>query len=208
MYGMPVRSAWRIGRLYLDYEVCRSQDALWVDPDRFRAAAAPCVEVEEVERFPEEVVELFERAREPHGALAVRDAAYLNWRFVERPEHAYRCALARGARGESLGLAVYRGAVFDGHESGLVCDWLVPAGEERAAHALRAWLVERARSEDRRCLAGIWPETCPDWGSFQRAGYRVSPTQYYNVICQYTARFDIRWLYWNWYYTLGDFDLC
>jgi hypothetical protein len=208
MYGMPVRPAWRIGRLYLDYEVCRSQDALWVDPERFRAAAAPGVEVEEVALFPADVEELFARASKDHGALAVRDAAYMNWRFVERPEHAYRLALARGAGGRCIGLAVYRGAAFDGHESGLICDWLVPRREVQAGRALRAWLAGCACSEDRRCLAGIWPESCADWGFFQRAGYRVRPTQYYNVICQYTARFDIRWLYWKWYYTLGDFDLC
>ncbi len=210
MYGMPVRPAWRIGRLYLDYEVCRSQDALCAELARIEHPAGGAVEVEEVERFPDEVSDLFERARGPHGALAIRDAAILDWRWLRRPGHRYRCALARrrGAGRELLGLAVQRSGRFDAFEGGLACDWLVVPGADGAARALRAWLAERTRDDGGERLVGIWPETCPDWSAFQRAGFRVRPTQYYNVICQYTARFDLRWLYWNWYYTLGDFDLC
>lgn len=207
MYGFPVRPAWRIGKLFLDYEVCRSQDALYLETERFRGAAAPGVEVEEVEAFPEEVMDLFERARPTRGAATVRDAAYLNWRFVERPEVAYRRALARRGR-ELVGLAIHRPGVFDGHPGGLICDWLVPADDPHAAAALQAWLVERTRADGHDVLMGIWPETCPEWRALQEHGYRAATTSYTNVICQYTRRFDIRWLYWNWSYTLGDFDLC
>ena len=28
------------------------------------------------------------------------------------------------------------------------------------------------------------------------------------VARSYREPYDLRWLYWNWSYTLGDFDLC
>lgn len=209
MYGLPVRSAWRIGKLYLDYEVIRSQDALFASLAKLRAGlpAAPGVEVQELERFPEEVEVLFERARAPHRALAVRDAAYLNWRFTDHPLQTYRMAFARRA-GQPVGLAIYRGGTVCGEPFGLICDWLVVPDDPAANHALLAWLAERAREEGLEGLAGVWPETCPEWLTLQRLGFRVQSTGYYNVFCQYTERFDLRWLYWNWYYALGDFDLC
>jgi hypothetical protein len=207
MWGLPVPMAWRVGKTFLKYEIVRVQNKLVADPARVVDGAAQGVEVEEVERFPEEVVRLSERAGAEHGAIAVRDRAQLDWRFCEHPENTYRIGLARKG-GELAGYAVYRKGAFDGDEGGLVCDWLVPGGEGPVAVALRAWLLERTRADSAERLTAVFPDTVPEWLAFQWAGFRVRPTRYFVVGRNYVPRYRMPWLHQHWYYTLGDSDLC
>ncbi len=207
MWGLPVPAAWRMGKAFLGYEVVRVQNKLVLDLERARLEAAPGVAIEEVRRFPDGVRELTDAAGAVHGAVAVRDAAQLDWRFSDHPEKRYALALAR-VRGRLAGYAVYRAGTYDGERDGLVCDWLVPEGEGAAAAGLRAWLVERARADAVLRLTAVFPDTVPEWQAFQRAGFRVRPTRYFPVARNYVAPYRMPWLHRHWYYTLGDSDLC
>ena len=89
-----------------------------------------------------------------------------------------------------------------------MCDWLVPAGETAAARALQLWLAERAEEDGAEHVTGILPEFCPAFLDFQAAGFRVHPTGYYTVGRCYHGPYGMLWLHCNWYYTLGDYDLC
>lgn len=207
MWGAPVPPAWRIGRAYLEYEMIRPQQKLSAPPVEVRARRAPGVEIEEPQRFPEEVEALFRCAAAPHGAIAVRDKAQLDWRFCAHPERRYALALARRG-GELRGLTVYSQGAFDGQaDQGLVCDWLAVPGDEEVAHALRAWLVERARADGVERLVAAFPDTCAEWLDFQRAGLRVASTRHFLVGRNYVRGITMRWLHRRWYYTLGDTDL-
>lgn len=206
LYGLPTRRAHRIGARQLDYQVVRNQSKLCVDTDSIDAGAAPGIEVEEVTRFPDEVDALFDRFAEGRGAIAVRDHAFLTWRYLEHPEIRYRIALAR-RRGALVGLAVYRHTGFDGREEGLLVDWMVPPDDERACHAIRAWLGHCAAEDGSERLTGIFPDTCPEWAAFQGAGFRVRPSEYYMVGRVYHGPWSMMWMYWNWYYCLGDLDI-
>lgn len=208
MYGMPVRRAYRIGQKFLGYNTVRNQNQLRLPLDRLRADAAPRVEVEEVREFPEETGAFFERAAAGFRAVAVRDKAFLDWRFVNRPGVEYRQALARGRGGELLGYAVTCKGAFDLNEGQLVCDWLVDPAHPEAGHALRAWLVERARAEEAPEVIAILPEFCADFAAFQRAGFRVHPTGYFLAAGSFFDGFHTVLLYDDWYYTLAEFDLC
>lgn len=208
MWGLPVPPAWRIGKAYLEYELVRTQLKLVADPARVRLRASGGVSVEESGAFPEEVGALFARAAGAHGAIAVRSAEHLAWRFGSHPERRYRIGLARGGDGALRGYAVYRRGPFDGSEDGLVCDWLVPAGDGVAAEALRGWLVDCARGDGSERLTAVFPDTCAEWLDFQRAGFRVQPTRYFLVGRNYVEKYTMNWLYHNWYYTAGDTDLC
>ena len=206
-WGLPVASAWRMGRLHLDYEMIRTPLALGCPPERLVAGEAPGVEVEETDAFPEEVEDLFERCAPSHGAIAVRDRAHLAWRFSDHPDHDYRVALARRG-GTLVGYAVFRAGAFDGEDDlGLVCDWLVADGEDGSAEALRAWAAERTRAEGAGRTVALFPEYVPEWLAFQRAGYRAAPTSYVLAGKSFVKRIGARWLFENWYTTLGDTDL-
>ncbi|MEX1025568.1 MAG: hypothetical protein WD226_10885 [Planctomycetota bacterium] len=207
MWGAPVPAAWRIGKSYLEYELVRSQLKLTVEPDALRDRSVEGIDAAPVDAFGDDVEALFERAAEGRRAIAVRDLAQLHWRFRDHPKHDYTLVEARRG-GELLGLAVYRLGTFDGRwNEALIADWLVPATERAAAHALRAWVRERALADGAERVTAIFPDTAPEWLAFQLAGFRAEPSRFFLVGRQYTRKYDMRWLYRNWYYTLGDTDL-
>ncbi|MCI0586144.1 MAG: hypothetical protein L0323_04810 [Planctomycetes bacterium] len=203
--GLPTRHAKRRGDPVLDWEMVRESCVLRLDPGSPGEAEVGDVAVEETASFPEEVGRLFERAAAGWGALAVRDARFLNWRFAAHPEHRYDVGLARRrADGALLGYAVYRLAEFEGRREGLLCDWLVPAGEDGAAVALRRWGARRARA-DGASLAILIPDTAPEWIAFQEAGFRLHPARDFLAVLPAQRRLDANGLYRNWYTTLADF---
>ncbi len=214
MYGLPIRAAWRMGHKFLGYEVCRSQTKLCVRPETYLERGQEGeqgVTVEEPPRFPAEVEALFERVQASVGAMAVRDALHLNWRFCDRPDRSYELGLARRA-GTLIGLAVFGAGTFDGREDALLCDWLVPADEPGAGKALRRWAATKARERGLEFLTALFPDTSGPWIEFQEAGFRVQDTRYFTSCGTYSQDHpedcSPRWLFHHWYYTMADFDLC
>jgi hypothetical protein len=206
MWGLPVQPAWRIGQRYLGYELVRTQNQLVARAGELRPPSSSRVAVEEVASAPPGVDALSTEAAREHGAIAVRDAAHLAWRFFRNPAHRYRMAVAR--EGPTLrGYAVQRSGSFDGRRASLVCDWLAPGEDRAAAEALRAWLAERARSDGDAELLALFPDTAREWLEFQRAGFRVHATGYVLAARCYHRPLTAEWLRKRWYYTLGDTDL-
>ena len=207
MWGLPVWSAWRVGKTHLDYEVLRTQLKLVAPLERVRLEAATGVEVSEHGDFPEGVEAVGARRAEAAGAFAVRDRDQLSWRFTQRPDRGYAIAVARRG-GEARGYAVFRRDAFDRvPDEGLVCDWVVPPGETEVHNALLAWLVERARDAGAGRLVTVFPDTAPEWHAFQRQGFHAAPSMYFIVGRNWVKRIRMRWLFENWVYTLGDTDL-
>ncbi|MEM7310155.1 MAG: GNAT family N-acetyltransferase [Planctomycetota bacterium] len=207
MWGLPVWSAWRVGKTFLDYEVLRTQLKLATPLDRLRLEQAGGVEVEEVADFPDDVEPVGRARAEAAGAFAVRDRAQLSWRFTERPDCDYSIGIARRA-GVAVGYAVYRKGLFDRTEDeGLVCDWVVPPGETGAHQALLAWLRDKAAATGAERLVTVFPDTAPEWHAFQRQGFHAAGTMYFIVGRSWVKRVRMRWLFENWVYTLGDTDL-
>ena len=207
MWGLPEPSAWRVGRRFLGYQIVRNLNRLvcpGVDATR-RAPASNGVTVEEVDSVPLDTNLLFERVAAERGAMVVRDSQHLDWRYFRHPHVRYRFATARDG-GTLRGLAVYRAGALDGEPTGLLCDWLVPAEDERAADALRAWALGAAGA-DGLPLTAVFPEVMPEFSTFQRAGFRVSATRRTLVARSYRRDVSVDWLRANWYMTLGDTDL-
>ena len=205
-WGLPIPRAWRVGKRAIRYDIVRTQLELRAAPEELSLAPAPGVEVETVEAFPEDTGELFRRAAAPHGVIAVRDERTLDWRFVDHPDRRYVVATAR-KQGTLVGYAVYRAGEFGGDfGGGLVCDWLVDPAHPEADDALLAWLADRAREDGADELLGFFPETCREWAAFQRAGFVARASRYFMGV-RPTPVCSLRWLYWHWYYTLGESDL-
>ncbi len=218
MWGLPVPPAWRIGKTYLQYELVRTQLKLIADTEKVQlpdlGPVGSGVEVQELTEFPEDAMELFQKHAERTGAIAVRDKAQLDWRYVKNPSNDYRIAAARRS-GELVGLTVQRVGTFDGVESSLVCDWMVAGPEGNRAPfdlgatiELLAWQRAVAVESGASQIAALFPDSCHEWLGFQEAGFRVRDTSYFLVGRNYSKRHDMRWLRNNWYYTLGDTDLC
>ena len=53
-WGLPIPPAWRVGKVFLKYELIRTQLKLRAAPDEVKLHAAPGIDIEEVNEFPEE----------------------------------------------------------------------------------------------------------------------------------------------------------
>jgi len=205
MWGLPVPKAWRVGARFLGYELVRTLSKLECDPARMESPPAAEITLEEVRSIPPETLDLFERVAGEHRAMLVRDPEQLEWRFLRHPTRQYRVALARGPG--LRGMAAYRCGDFAGARSALVCDWLVPDGDDRAQSALWSWLAACAREDGSDRLVALLPDTSAAWLDFQRAGFRVRPLSYVLAARSYTRSITPDWLRRHWWWTLGDTDL-
>jgi hypothetical protein len=193
MYGTPGRRAHRLGLRHLEWEVLRSENELALDLAGPASASGADVSVEEVARFPQDVERAFTGWAAARAAVLVRDAAYLNWRYAERP--GARCALALARRGgEPVGHAVLSG--------GRLLDWGAPPEDEPVVRALLGWARARARGHAR--LTAVVPDSAPEWLLFQRLGFRVLGTKEYLCFRSFQRPAIMSWLFQHWSYSRGD----
>lgn len=204
-HGWPIETAYRIGKLFLEYNVFRTQTVLVREPAA--GPTQPPAEVEELASFPAEVHDLYERCRADWGASVIRDAEFLDWRFTRNPHHDYTVFAVRGADGGLDGYAVYRCGTWHVPDCGMIVDWLVRPDEPRVAELLRDAVLARARADGATNVPLFLPEWSPWFARFQEWGWIVFPTAYYHVGRSFDPRYDIRWLRENWWFTLADSDL-
>lgn len=210
IFGLPIEQAWRVGKTFLKYEVVRELCTL----ERDRNAAvppptcAPHLHVVETDRVGDWIDNLWRPYRETQRCIAVRDAAYLNWRYADKPDHDYVFAIAleRG-QSDARGMAVYRRGSFSGTDAGMLVDWMVPAGATEVGNALLRWAIDRAEAEAAPRVSALLPAWDAWFEHFQAWGFRVRPTRYVLASRTFSKPHDMAWLRDHWYYTLGDFDL-
>ena len=195
MYGVPNRRAHRLGLARLEWEVLRSENRLVLELARALPAPDGALALREVERFPAEVEGLFRAWAEGRGAVLVRDAAYLDWRYRDRAGVGSHRVLA--ARGAALaGYAVYR--------DGWLLDWLAAPDDAGLAAALLAWARDRARADGRARIAAVVPDGAPEWLQLQRLGFRVSGTREYLCFRSFQRPAIMSWMFRHWSYSRGD----
>ncbi len=199
MWGFPVATAQRIGERSLGYRTLRAQVALQLEGPV--EVSDDAQEVQELREVGPEFTAFSEAYAEGLGALGVRDAAYLTWRYCEHPEADYHIFAARDRAGELSGYCVGRRALFEGVESFILCDWL--ARQEAWTGLMRA---ARAAARDLPIVLVLAP-WCPDFVGLQTLGMRVRPTGLLMVGRSYDSNFEHAFWSRRWYYTLGDSDL-
>lgn len=203
-YGWPVEKAYRIGQLYLHYNVYRSQTVLAreVGPGPSDLPAG----VRVLERFDAKVDALYRACRDGWGSSTIRDTAFLNWRFVDNPLNRYT-VLAVEEGDALLGYAVYRADDWLTPGTGVIADWLVRDDRPEVAEALRDALFARARTDGKAALGLFLPEWSEWFERFQTWGFGVWPTPYFMVGRTFDPNHSLWWLRDHWWYTLADSDL-
>ncbi|MBL8857202.1 MAG: hypothetical protein JNL28_01680 [Planctomycetes bacterium] len=163
------------------------------------------VAVREVERFDGDAAEVFERVALDARAVLVRDASFLNWRYVERPGKPYRRALAyAGTR--PIGVAVWRAAEYEGRPAAWLCEWMVPGGEPAGARALLAWVTECARASGLECVVLECSPFARDWSEFQALGFRVRRARHHWIGAAHSSVHDARFFARHLQISLGDLE--
>jgi len=202
-YGWPVAAARRSGHRQLGYELLREESCLLRGVDAPSGALPAGVEA--LEALGPAVDRLAARcATAP--AQVPRDAAWLRWRFLERPACEYRL-LGVPEGDELLGIAALRTTPWDWGGALPICEWLVPPAESAVAEALERAVAEEAAARGARELVALLPDSTEGFGAFQGRGWRVRPTPYVSVVRAHAAGVDADWLRRHWDYSLADSDL-
>ena len=203
-YGWPVENAWRIGKTFLKYEVVRTQTVVARLP---REGVRHPAGVTRLRRFDHQARWLYDRCAGDWGASAIRDDAFLNWRFADNPFHDYTIYGVSDGEGVLRGYAVYRFTDWKAPRNGVIVDWLVPPGEPEVGELLRDALDARGAQDGASSLSILLPEWSPWFERFQDWGFFVWPSDYYMVGRNFHPRFDMRWLRENWWYQFADSDM-
>lgn len=200
-YGWPNERDLAFGQAHLEHELLRASSLLARE-----SGPGPSVlpdGVLELARFGPEADVLYECCATHWNASAIRDAAFLNWRFAEHPLHQYRLLAVRD--GQVLrGYAAYRLGPELHPRLGLLIDWLALPGDDEASARLLAAALACARADEAQALAVSLPEWSPWSLYFQEQGFLHYPTEHYQVVRSAVPRFDMLWLRDNWWTTLAD----
>lgn len=207
-FGWPV-PAWRAGQKYLGYLNVRDWDILFRETGPgFAPRSRPGdLDVVEVARFGADIDRLWTRMQAELKLAVVRDARYLNWRYADHPDLSYRLLECRErASGTLRGVAVYGVGDWPRPNTAMIVDWLLPAADLDATHALLARCEEHAAEDGVGVLGTIFNHVDPRFLTFQRAGFLVLGTSYF-VVIKTIPRLDTVYYRDNWYLTPGDSDL-
>jgi hypothetical protein len=104
-------------------------------------------EVEVVRRFERGLDALWERVSARLDLAVRRDAAYLNWKYIEPPHVRYAVAILRRDN-EAHGYAVYRHMREPQGRVTQIVDFLADPDDERGLKTLLRWVEREARAED------------------------------------------------------------
>jgi hypothetical protein len=111
---------------------------------RSRPLRAEC---EPIRRFDSSFTDLWERLAPKFDLAVRRDAAYLNWRYIE-PPHVRYAIVALKRQGELHGYAVYRHRHEPLGRVTLLLDFLVDPEDVAGLKTLLRWVDRAARAED------------------------------------------------------------
>lgn len=126
-------------------------------------------------RFGPAADALWHRCRPALTQGFVRDAAYLNWRFLDRPGTAY-AAFGVHRAGRLQGWMVLKTFEAEaGRRSAHVCDVLVEPDAPAVLRALLAQAFSFARTHGATLLSGWFPTAHPYAALFDEAGLHADP---------------------------------
>jgi hypothetical protein len=168
----------------------------------------------EESEFDESFDRFWDKVADKYDTVAVRDRAFLTWRFTGLGFRTYRILTARA--GDDLsGYLIFRYAEFAGVRSGLICDLLVePGARGQAAGLLLVREATRQFANARIVLGGsLMLEHTEEYRILRRAGYvdcppRLAP-QRFQLIAKPTGP-GITHEYLSdpthWFLTMADHD--
>ena len=208
-HGWPI-ATWRIGQKYLRYEMVRDWDFLFreVPPGGLppRASAGE-LEVRKVARFDAATDALWADFAKTTQLATIRDSRYLNWRYADAHDAHYELYECRErATGRLRGLCVVARTDFVLPNTCFIVDWLAPADDHDATVALVATAERRASELGAAALATLFQHRDPRFLQFQRLGFLVYGTIYFQVVIPFDVH-ETHFYKEQWYHTLGDSDL-
>jgi hypothetical protein len=104
-------------------------------------------EVRMIQRFDETFTALWEQLAGKFGLAVRRDAAYLNWKYVQAPHVRYSIAMLR-REDRNIGYAVYRHLHEPRGRVTILVDFLTDPDDDDALRTVLHWIDREARKAD------------------------------------------------------------
>ena len=206
-YGLPVPS-WKNGSRFLGWQNIRDFDATFreLPAGSARRAVPGDLEVRTVPGPPADLDALFAEVRPRLALSIVRDQAWFQWRYVDKPAGRYRLLECRERHsGRLRAFAVYTVADLLRKHTSFVVDWLQHEEDRDAMVAMIGACEALALADGTGMLCSAWNHQDARFLALQELGYRVRGTPWFLVLA--TAGKDIFFFRESWYFTLGDTDL-
>jgi hypothetical protein len=208
-HGWPI-ATWRIGQKYLRYEMVRDWDFLFREvpagglPTR---ASSSELEVATVARYDADVDRLWDSFAPSTQLAVIRDQRYLNWRYADAHDARYELLECRErSTGRLRGIAVLAHRDFVTPNTCFLVDWLAAADDQDTTVALVAAAEARTNALGAAVLATLFQHRDPRFLTFQRLGFLVYGTIYFQVVIPFDSH-ETHFYKEQWYHTLGDSDL-
>ncbi len=172
-------------------------------------ADAP-IRITQLTSFDERFDDLWRRVHPHYPVIVVRDRAYLQWRFGQRPDVSYLILGAlRGA--ELAGYLILRAGEVDDERLGFLVDFLVEPGGTRTLTALVRAAVEWLRRDGAKaisCRASAAAHRCTLY-THGFLPFFWGPPGYAHAVAETALPADARSFedLRHWYLTMGDGDL-
>lgn len=170
-----------------------------------RTLARAADSVASVQRFDPSLDDAWMRFGISYGITRARDAAYLNWRYVDHPNLKYRIALA-SSNGVSAGYMVWRPSA-EGEKRAVVPDFLVAKDDATAFERLLSHVIVEASAA--KCVSLSIITTQP-WVARVLGGFGFRPRNSRNtwVVANWDGRVPKEWIgeHATWHVVIGDSD--
>ena len=152
----------------------RWASTLWERHLRARLRRDPRIEISAVTHADTGFDALWARLRDQQSFAAVRDSAWVNWRFLGSPLRKYEVLAAR--RGEStLGYIAYRIVTADGHVSIRLAEIITARDDRGTRDQLLAALMDRATAVGADVIASLALPDTEHAGWLRRRGFFRGP---------------------------------
>lgn len=127
-------------------------------------------EISTINRFDDATDELWQQSHQGSRICLVRDSEYMNWRYVENPDHYAIIKFQRN--GKLKGLIILKHTIRRGMKAGEIVDFLYPHGDEQTFNAMlkhsiaklrqdgcvvaQSWVIEGSKLERTMRRAGLY----------------------------------------------------
>jgi hypothetical protein len=161
-----------------------------------------------VDRVGSEFDVLWQTCRGDRQISAIRDSAWVNWRYVKAPTFAYRVLLAE-RWGQPVGYCAYRLQETAGRKLGFIAELLVPQSDMLARNTLIARTLQQLRVEGAEAAITLAIPNTSISCAFRRAGFLFSWGSFGVCLAPLdpTLSMDTVRNPQNWCMAGGDFDI-
>jgi hypothetical protein len=179
---------------------------IWNGVMRKRVRKYPEIELQEITRADDSFDELWQRRGAAYMFSAVRDSAWVQWRFLSSPSRKYDVVLARRGR-DPLGYVATHVARSKDKTSAFLAE-LVGGGNTSVQETLLADAIERTSSAGADVLAALAVPGTASYAFLRRAGFLRGPSFGIHIVpfAENLPMGLVRKAE-NWHLTGADFDV-